>query len=114
MPPCEHHEWLTKRNWLAAQGAMTHSERDLDLLGSKYKERDEHGRLPHHWMAAKAQTHTHALAMVGVQSICLNEEALTTRDKEGETPLDIASRSGACAEIIGLLSLTPAEADSLG
>jgi len=44
----------------------------------------------------------------------LNYEALTTRDKEGETPLDIARRSGACAEIIGLLSLTPEEVHSLG
>jgi len=44
----------------------------------------------------------------------LNYEALTTRDKEGKTPLDIAHRSGACAEIIGLLSLTPEEARSLG
>jgi len=28
-------------------------------------------------------------------------------EDDGETPLDIARRSGACAEIIGLLSLTP-------
>jgi len=84
------------------------------LLERKYKERDEHGRLPHHWMAAKAQTHTHALAFVGVQSICWNPEALITRDNKGETPLDIARRSEACAEIIGLLSLTPEEAHSLG
>jgi len=84
------------------------------LLGRKYKERDEHGRLPHHWLAAKAQTHTHALADVGVQSICWNPKALTTRDNKGETPVDIARRSGACAEIIGLLSLTPEEVRSLG
>jgi hypothetical protein len=51
---------------------------------------------------------------VGVQSICFNDEGLTTRDKEGETPIDIARRSGACAKIIGLLSLTPEEARSLG
>jgi len=65
-------------------------------------------------MAEKAQTHTHALAYVGVQSICYNYEALTTRDKEGKTPIDIARRSGACAEIIGLLSNTPEAARSLG
>jgi len=93
---------------------MVDPNRDGDLIERKYKERDEHGRLPHHWMAAKAQTHTHALAGVGVDSICNNLQALTTRDKEGETPLDIAHRSGACAEIIGLLSLTPDEALSLG
>jgi len=46
-------------------------------------------------------------------SIGYNPEALTTRDNKGESPLDIARRSGACAEIIGLLSLTPEEADSL-
>jgi len=93
---------------------MLHPERNLDLLVSKYKERDEHGRLPHHWMAAKAQTHTHALAHVGVDSIGRNPEALTTRDNKGETPIDIARRSGACAEIIGLLSHTPEEVRSLG
>jgi len=65
---------------------MVHPDRNLDLLVRKYKERDEHGRL---------------------QSIWLNSEALTTRDNKGETPLNIARRSGACAEIIGLLSLTP-------
>ena len=65
-------------------------------------------------MAAKAQTHTHALANVGVQSIAWNVEALTTRDNKGEIPIDIARRSGACAEIIGLLSLTPDEVRSLG
>jgi len=92
---------------------MLAHDRDDDLLRRKYKERDEHGRLPHHWMAAKAQTHTHTLAFVGVESIYYNEEALITRDNEGKTPLDIASRSGACAEIIGLLSLTPEEARSL-
>jgi len=92
---------------------MTDPNRDIDLFRRKYKERDEHGRLPHHWMAAKAQTHTHTLAYVGVESICLNVEALTTRDNKGETPIDIARRSEACAEIIGLLSHTPEEADSL-
>jgi len=110
----EHHEWLKNRDWPLVEGAMVAHDRNLDLIVRKYKERDEHGRLPHHWMAAKAQTHTHILAYVGVQSIWLNEEALTTRDNKGETPIDIASRSGACAEIIGLLSFTPEEARSLG
>jgi len=114
MPPCEHHEWLKKRDWLAVRDVVVAPDNDLDLLRRKYKEKDEHGRLPHHWMAAKAQTHTHALAYVGVESIWLNYEALTTRDKEGKTPIDIACRSEACAEIISLLSLTPEEARSLG
>ena len=114
MPSNEHHKWLKKRDWPAVHGVMLDPGRDVDLLGRKYKERDEHGRLPHHWLAAKAQTHTHILAMVGVESIWLNPEALTTRDNKGETSLDIASRSEACAEIIGLLSQTPEEALSLG
>ena len=50
--------------------------------------------------AEKAQTHTYSLAFA-VMSIC-------------ETLLDIALRSEACAEIIGLLSQTPEEARSLG
>ena len=114
MPSNEHHQLLMNRDWPVVLGAMFIHNRDLDLLVRKYEERDEHGRLPHHWMAAKAQTHTHVLAMVGVQSICFNLQALTTRDKEGKTPIDIARRSGACAEIIGLFSLTPEEARSLG
>jgi len=114
MPSNEHHKWLKKRDWPVVEVAMLARDRNIDLLVRKYKERDDDGRLPHHWLAAKAHTHTHVLAYVGVESICLNEEALTTRDKEGETPIDIASRSGACAEIIGLLSLTPEEACSLG
>jgi len=111
MPSNEHHEWLKKRDWPTVERAMQNPYSDVKR---KYKERDEHGRLPHHWMAAKAQTHTHALASVAVQSILWNEEALTTRDNKGETPIDIARRSGACAEIIGLLSHTPDEVHSLG
>ena len=115
MPSNEHHKWLTKRDWPAVYGVMYDDpDCNIDLLWRKYKERDEHGRLPHHWLAAKAQTHTPTLVIVGVQSICLNYEALATRDKKGQTPIDIARRSGACAEIIGLLSLTPKEAVSLG
>ena len=113
MPSNEHHKWLKKREWLSVQGIMLDPDSDKALIVSKYKESDEHGRLPHHWMALKAQTHTHTLAMVGVESICHNLQALATRDNKGETPLDIARRSGACAEIIGLLSLTPEEARSL-
>jgi len=114
MPSNEHHEWLKSRDWPTVRHIMADPDCDVDLLVRKYKERDEHGRLPHHWMAAKAQTHTHTLARVGVSSICYNDEALTTRDNKGETPIDIARRSEACAEIIGLLSLTPEEARSLG
>ena len=113
MPSNDHHKWLKKRDWPAVRDVMLDPDRDDDLIMRKYKDRDEHGRLPHHWMALKAQTHTPALAFVGVQSICNNLQALTTRDNKGETPIDIASRSGACAEIIGLLSLTPEEAYSL-
>ena len=96
-------------------GVMVHPDRrNLDLIERKYKEVDEHGRLPHPWLTEKAQTDTDALAFVGVHSVWLNLQALTARDNKGETPIDIASRSGACAEIIGLLSLTPEEARSLG
>ena len=89
---------------------MMISDDDCILLAKRL---DEHGRTALAVLAGKAQTHTHILAMVGVYSIGLYYEALTTRDNDGETPLDIALRSGACAEIIGLLSLTPEEARSL-
>ena len=72
MGPNEYHNWIKKRDWHAVRNVMLHPDTDDDLLGRKYKERDEHGRLPYHWMAAKAQTHTHALAYVGVTSIGLN------------------------------------------
>jgi len=75
---------------------------------------DKHGRTALAVLALKATTQPHALASVGVQLINLNPMALTKRDKEGKTPLDIAHKSGACAEIINLLSLTPEEARSLG
>jgi len=75
-------------------------------------ERDEHGRTPLAVIAGKAQRHSHILADVAVLTLIYNFEALATRDKEGKTPIDIASRSGACAEIINLLSLTPEEARS--
>jgi len=58
MPSNEHHQWLQKRDWLAVYGVMAHPDRDLDLLMRKYKEKDEHGRLPHHWMQRKLR-HTH-------------------------------------------------------
>jgi len=47
---------------------------------------------------------------LGVESNCYNVETLTTRDNKGEA----SAISGACAEIIGLLSLTPEEGCSLG
>jgi len=114
MPSNEHHQWLKRRDWPTVEETMLAHDSDDDLLRRKYKERDEHGRLPVHWMAAKAQTHTRVLAYVGVMSIAWNVQALTTRDNKGETPIDIARRSGACAEIIGLLSHTPEEVYSLG
>ena len=94
----EHHEWLKKRDWPAVQDIMCHPDRDVDLIGRKYKERDEHGRLPHHWLAAKAQTHIHIIAYVGIRSASI-ERALITRDSKGE--------------IISLFSLIPEEAHSL-
>jgi len=109
----EHHDWLKRRDWPAVLRIMMAPDNEDDLLIESYEERDERGRLPLHWLAAKAQTHTHVLAFVGVYSIWYNPVALTTRDNKGESPIDIASRSGACAEIIGLLSLTPEEALSL-
>jgi len=89
--------------------AMLHPNRNV------YKERMRDGRL--HIIGSQRKlrhTHTLILAHVGFFSISFNLLALTTRDNKGETPLDIARRSGACAEIIGLLSLTPEAARSLG
>jgi len=90
MPSNEHHELIKERDWPAVYGPMCHPDRDLDLLRRKYKERDEHGRLPHHWMAAKAQTHTHMLAMVGVQSICWNLQGCKNRLLEEGRPQNVA------------------------
>ena len=70
------------------------------------EEVDDRGRTPLAVLAEQARSYSHILADVGVRLVGLNPEALITRDKEGKTSLDIASRSGACAEIIGLLSLS--------
>jgi len=78
------------------------------------KELDERGRTPLAVLAQKAQRHSPILASVGVSLVFYNPEALTTLNEGGKTPLDIACGSEACAEIIGLLSLTPEEALSLG
>jgi len=77
-------------------------------------ELDERGRTPLSVLAQKAQRHSHILASVGVSLVIFNEEALTTLNERGETPLEIARGSEACAEIINLLSLTPEDARSLG
>jgi len=77
-------------------------------------ERDKHGRTPLAVFSVNAQKHSHILSDCALWIVLYNDEALTTRDNKGDTPLDIARRSGACAEIIGLLSLTPEEARSLG
>ena len=58
--------------------------------------------------------HTHIFLPMWAWSRFATIQSSHPRDKEGETPIDIVSRSGACAEIIGLLSLTPEEARSLG
>ena len=89
-------EWLKKRDWPSVLDAMIDPERNFVAFGRSYQKVDEHGRLPLHWLAAKAQTHTHTLAMVGVQPIGWNPEALITQKFDGETPIDIARRSGAC------------------
>ena len=78
------------------------------------KEVDELGRTPLAVLAGKAQRHTHALAGFAVELLCLYLQALSILNNDGETPIDIARGSGACAEIIGLLSNTPEEARSLG
>ena len=99
----EHHKWLKKRDWPAVRGAMAHPDRDFDLLVRKYKERDEHGRLPHHWLAAKAQTHTHILANVGVESICYNPELSPHETRKAKLPstllvgVELVLRSSACS-----------------
>jgi len=76
-------------------------------------ELDERGRTPLAVLAQKAQRHSHILASVGVSLVYFNPAALTTLNERCETPLEIARGSEACAEIIGLLSLTPEEARSL-
>ena len=110
------HMWLKNRDWDAVYSVIRESSHfcgDESLFMRNCGAVDEHGNFPTHCLAAKAQTHTHVLAYVCVVLVVFNKNTLATRNKKGETPLDIARRSGACAEIIGLLSHTPEEADSL-
>ena len=107
------HNKLKGRNGVAAV---------LEFFGSNFvhnekcrlaKGLDECGRTPLALLAALAKKKSHTLTSTAVNLVYYNEDALITRDKEGKTPIDIALGSGACAEIIGLLSHTPEEARSL-
>jgi len=62
--------------------------------------------VPHHWLAEKALTHIF-LPVWACSRFAWMKRPSPQRDNKGETLIDIARRSGACAEIIGLLSLTP-------
>ena len=108
------HNKLKGRNGVAAV---------LEFFGSNFvhnekcrlaKGLDECGRTPLALLAALAKKKSHTLTSTAVNLVYYNEDALITRDKEGKTPIDIALGSGACAEIISLLSQTPEEAYSLG
>jgi len=110
------HKWFKQGDLIAAHralyavlGALDQRERLAQMAG-----RDKHGRTPLAVIVGNAQKHSHILSDCALWIVLYNFEALATRDNKGDTPLDIASRSGACAEIISLLSLTPEEARSLG
>jgi len=110
------HKWFKNGDLIAAHRALCTVLGALDQrdLIAQMAERDKHGRTPLAVISGNAQKHSHILSDCSVLIVLYNFEALATRDNKGETPLDIARRSGACAEIIGLLSITPEEARSLG
>ena len=112
MPANRFHDWLEQGKIVTIAKNLNDSEVSDEAIRSE--EVDDRGRTPLAVLAEQARSYSHILADVGVRLVGLNPEALITRDKEGKTSLDIASRSGACAEIISLLSLTPEEARSLG
>jgi len=89
---------------------------DPNVLDEKerMKEIDDNGRTPLHLFAEIAQKRTHYLADVGVRLVCDFLFALQTKDNYGETPLEIARRTHACADVIGLLSQTPESIRALG
>jgi len=107
------HEWCKNKNIESILDYLDDPDIEDDDMEALVREVDEHGRLPHHWLAGNAQYCTPALAGVFVTLVFLSPKALIIGDNAGETPLEIASRSRACAEIIGLLSLTFKEARSL-
>ena len=71
------------------------------------------GRLPLSTLAEHSQIYSETLVHVAIHIICYNIKQLSSLDDILETPLDIARRSGACPEIIELLSLTPESAGKL-
>ena len=113
MPTNRMHEWCKNKNIESILDYLDDPDIEDDDMEALVREVDEHGRLPHHWLAGNAQYCTPALAGVFVTLVFLSPKALIIGDNAGETPLEIASRSRACAEIIGLLSLTFKEARSL-
>ena len=114
MPRTHLHSLIEEGNFPAAREHIDEDEVSVDDCVLMCTELDERGRTPLAVLAQKAQRHSHFLASVGVSLVYYNEEALTTLNERGENPLEIARGSEACAEIIGLLSLTPEEARSLG
>jgi len=109
-----YHQWLGQGDLEALQNDLQDpnvQDNDKQIL---MKEVDKNGRTPLAILAATSQRHTHVLADLAVQAVCYFSNALTTRDNKGETPLTTAIRCEACAEIIGLLSLSPEAARTLG
>ena len=114
MPLAHLHSLIEEGNFPAARDHLDDDAVSYVDCVQMSKELDERGRSPLAVFAGKAQSFSHILASVGADLVYYNPEALTTLNKRGETPLEIARGSEACAEIIGLLSLTPEEARSLG
>jgi len=64
------------------------------------------------WQRKLRPTHILLPMWACIRLTCIQRPS--SHDNKGETPIDIARRSGACADIISLLSLTPEEVRSLG
>ena len=90
----EHHKWLKKRDWPTVEGAIPTKICSGESTRREMSMDDCH--------------------IIGLQRKLRHTHMLLPLYNDSKTPIDIARRSGACAEIIGLLSLTPEEADSLG
>jgi len=107
----EHHEWLKNRDWPEVQKSMVHPDLDINLLK---KVLGEMSMFDCHIIGWRSDTHTCSCQCGRAVDWLESRGPHHTRQGRRQNSHDIANNSGACAEIIGLLSHTPEEARSLG
>ena len=115
MPHNIFHEMFIDMAWVEAKYTMEweddeNKEEEVEFIISNLMEKEPlQGRTPLHVLAANSATRTPTLAAVASEMVFLYPLALTTKDDNHETPLEIAVANSSYPEIIKLLSITNLE-----